>query len=194
MLDADLDLLIPAPPPDPLLKPRWGTVTGTSPLMVRRDGEANPVKATSGVYGLAVNDRVWTVLTGKQLIAVVRAGGDPQPAPYVPPTDTGWLTVYTEAGYTANALAVRRVGDQVFWRGRISSTNFASIGNKLVVVGLDAQFRPTSYAFTRMLIDITTGSARAAFEVGTDGNCTVRVAVAGTGTPEAFINLSYWRD
>lgn len=191
MLDADLDLLIPTPPPEPLLKPRWATVTSVSPLRVRRDGEANPVRVTSGVYGLAVNDRVWTVLTGGRLIVVLRAGGDPQPAPTA---DTGWLTVYTETGYTATALAVRRIGDQVHWRGRIASTNFTSTGNKVVAVGLDAQFRPASYAFTRKVIDLTTGSARGTFDVGTDGNCTVRVLTAGTGTPEAFINLSYWRD
>ena len=108
-----------------------------------------------------------------------------------------WTAVSVASGYSATSLAVKRVGDQVFWRGRIMSASFNSTGSKVVVADgvLPSQFRPSSYAFSRRRIDLSgTPTGSATFDVGADGECTVRVLVAPTGTPEAFINLDYWVD
>lgn len=108
-----------------------------------------------------------------------------------------WTAVSVASGYSATSLAVKRVGDQVFWRGRIESANFASTGSKVVVADgvLPSQFRPSSFAFSRRRIDLSgTPTGSATFDVGADGECTVRVLVAPTGAPEAFINLDYWVD
>lgn len=72
----NLDLLIPAPL-TPVVANRWATVTSTSPLAVRIDGEADPLPVVpiDLVGGLAVNQRVRCAFDGGQVYVVGRLGG-----------------------------------------------------------------------------------------------------------------------
>ena len=116
-----LDGLIPTPDPEPLIKPRWGTVTQASPLRVQLDGDtaALPITPTTVVSGLVVGSRVWCVLTGKQLVIVgsVAVLG-------VPP---GTIQIFAGSG---NNLPSGWLG---CWGGGYSPTTyprlFAAIGN-----------------------------------------------------------------
>lgn len=77
---SDLDVLL-TPPAQPVagLVTRWGTVTATGPLRVKLDGDdtALPVTPASLVADLKVNDRVWCVLSGRQLTVAGVYGGQP---------------------------------------------------------------------------------------------------------------------
>jgi len=55
---------------------RWGTITGTSPLRVRLDGDTNELPTTPDtlIDGLEVNDRVRCEISGRVII-IGRAGG-----------------------------------------------------------------------------------------------------------------------
>lgn len=87
MKASDLDILIPKPAPEALLKPRWGVVTQASPLRVKLDGDDThlPVTPASLVADLTVDDRVWTILNGRQLVVLGVWGGIPFPDPPVIP-------------------------------------------------------------------------------------------------------------
>ena len=49
---------------------RWATVTGAGPLVIRFDGEDDPVEATPDtlVSGLQVGDRVRVEITNRRLV------------------------------------------------------------------------------------------------------------------------------
>lgn len=83
MKASDLEALIPAPVPEHDVKPRWGTITALSPLRVKLDGDdvQLPVTPAPLVYGLAVNDRVWCVLVGRQVVVAGAYGGKTIPTP-----------------------------------------------------------------------------------------------------------------
>lgn len=55
----------------------WATVTGTSPLRIRRDGEATPLPITPDTLksGLVVSDRVYCKRTGQAVVIIGRSGG-----------------------------------------------------------------------------------------------------------------------
>ena len=80
---SDLDVLIPARPPEVQLKPRWGTITALSPLRVKLDGDdtAVPVTPASLAPNLELGARVWTMLAGRQIIILGVWGGVPFPVP-----------------------------------------------------------------------------------------------------------------
>lgn len=66
----------PAPTRPPADRPRhrWATVTGTAPLRVRLDGEPTelPTAPWGLLAGLTTGDRVWTQITGRQVVALVK--------------------------------------------------------------------------------------------------------------------------
>lgn len=68
------DVLIPTPPPDPPVRPRWAIVTGTAPLRVRLTGDTNPLPLTPVdlAGGHQVGDRVFCLIAGRQLIIIGR--------------------------------------------------------------------------------------------------------------------------
>lgn len=68
MLNAFDELLI-KPTPKPMDTYRFGTVTSTTPLLVRLDGDDDPLAASPVALASVVTaDRVWVQLHGKQLI------------------------------------------------------------------------------------------------------------------------------
>ena len=105
-----------------------------------------------------------------------------------------WASLATASGYTSNGLQVKRSGSTVSFRGSVLSTNFASTGTKTVIAagGIDALCRPLSYRHARQPITIIGGTAPVGYcDVGTDGAMNIQIVTAGSGTPEAFINLKY---
>lgn len=72
-----LAALISAEQPSPAWKLHDGTITGTSPLMVRLDGDTTPIQPTKAPLagGLTISDRVCCLLADKQLLILGRYGG-----------------------------------------------------------------------------------------------------------------------
>lgn len=57
------------PPPPPMDTYRFATVTSTSPLRIRLDGDDDPVASTPVTLAVvSISDRVWVQLHAKQLI------------------------------------------------------------------------------------------------------------------------------
>lgn len=70
---------------DQLPTTAWGTVTATSPLTVRLDGDTTPLSPLSLVANLSQGDRVQVMLQQRRAIVYGRAGGDiPPPQPEKP--------------------------------------------------------------------------------------------------------------
>lgn len=67
----NLELLIPKSKP---INDRWAwaTVTNTSPLEIRFDGEIDPLPITPDtlVAGLALADRVWVQISGRRVVVL----------------------------------------------------------------------------------------------------------------------------
>lgn len=72
-----LAALINAEQPPPAWKLHDGTITSTTPLMVRLDGDTTPTQPTKAplVGGLTTSDRVCCLLADKQLLILGRYGG-----------------------------------------------------------------------------------------------------------------------
>ena len=88
---SDLDILLPVTPPKPDLSGHWGFVTASAPLRVRLDGDASelPLTPVTLVSDLSVGDRVWCVLTGRQLVVQGRANVVPVARASMVKTSTG---------------------------------------------------------------------------------------------------------
>ncbi len=58
----------------------WAVVTSVTPLMIRYDGQAEPIAGTPDrlATGLAVGDRVWCQRIYRRDIILGRAGGEPR--------------------------------------------------------------------------------------------------------------------
>jgi hypothetical protein len=98
---SDLDILLPTRNPEPLVKPRWGTVTQTSPLRVRLDGDTTPLPLTPDSLErfLMPGERVRCEFTGKKLTVTGRLDGQAD-NPYLIPNNgfesgdlSGWDAV-----------------------------------------------------------------------------------------------------
>lgn len=79
---SDLDVLLPpAQQPVSGLVTRWAVVTQASPLRVKLDGDdtALPITPATLADALKVGDRVWCVLSGRQLTVAGVYGGQPTP-------------------------------------------------------------------------------------------------------------------
>lgn len=88
----NLDLLIPERPPE-TDRYVWATVTSTSPLAIRFDGEATPlgIVPNSLVKRLAIGNRVWCQVHGRRVVILGVAGGEPDSTPE--PQPEGWETI-----------------------------------------------------------------------------------------------------
>lgn len=142
---ADLDLLIPQKPEEPLLRPLWATVTQASPLRIRFDGEASAlaVPVVDLVGGLVLNDRVWVVLSAGQVYVVGRNGGRALPTP----------TTVTETG--SGSTGSLRVGNTLTQRGVValatsgSATASATVTFPIAFTGApNVQLTGTGNGFT----------------------------------------------
>lgn len=72
-MNDELDFLLegPAPPRDSF---RWATVTGTSPLRIRFDGDSSPTAATpTTLTPVSIGDRVWVQHHARSIIIIGRA-------------------------------------------------------------------------------------------------------------------------
>lgn len=136
--------------------------------------KANPfvswrADATDGLQlEYTTNGTTWRVIADKE---------------YYDAQDTGWVGVTPAAGYTATvALQVRRIGQVVYWRGRINKTsgNFTAGVAEVVVAagGVPANCRPTSFNHTVQIATNGSGAATAAVTVGTDGTMQINAGVA----------------
>lgn len=74
----NLDLLIPQKQPE-LDQYLWATVTATSPLTIRLDGETEPLEAApdSLLKRVTVGQRVWCQFHGRRIVILGAAGGEP---------------------------------------------------------------------------------------------------------------------
>lgn len=119
----DLNVLLPAPPARPALSALWGFVTGVDPLRVRLDGDAAalPVTPVALVAGLQVGDRVWCMLSGRQLVVLGRS---------TVPAAPGWITAgFTAAsGWTVNMAKYRLAGPLVELRVSVTPTSTKTPG------------------------------------------------------------------
>lgn len=130
----DLDILLPGPT-EPADTWRWATVTATSPLRVRLDGDTAALSVTPDalVTGLVVGARVWCQIVGRRVVVHGPAG------------DTGWLPLPTEAGFETKAGVVRyrRIGNLVRLGGLIGpTTGTLAASTTYTVATLPAGFRP----------------------------------------------------
>ena len=143
----NLDLLIPQKhvEKDAYL---WATVTATSPLRIRLDGETEPLDFTPDalIRETTVGARVWCQMHGRRLIVIGSAGGPPAPPT---PNNTGWITPTCENGWAAQTGlgvtpgAYRRLNGAVHFRGNIKG---GTVGSTMFT--LPAEFRPaTNLAF-----------------------------------------------
>lgn len=72
-MNDELDFLLPEPAP-PRDTFRWATVTGTSPLRIRFDGDTAPTAATpTTLTPVSVGDRVWVQHHARSIIIIGRA-------------------------------------------------------------------------------------------------------------------------
>lgn len=92
----NLDMLIPRKASVPDIAPRWATVTGTSPMTVRFDGESLSVPAVSIEGNLSIGNRVWTILANSQVVIVGKYGGTTVDL-------SAYATIASLAGYATDA-------------------------------------------------------------------------------------------
>lgn len=130
----------------------WATVTATSPLRIRLDGDSTalPITPDSIVapLALAVGDRVRVEISRRRVIVHGRAGS----------IDTGWVdltsmvTLNTNLAFAEGGLWVRRVGEQVFYdlrridttaSGNFTITVTGNITNYTLLSGIPTEFCPT---------------------------------------------------
>lgn len=127
----------------------WGTVTQSSPLRVRLDGEAEPIPFTPATVqkNIPVGARVLCVKQNLRVIILAVASGD-----------TGWvdLSSYVSTGitYVADAddslkgIRAKRVGQEVtlslgnFQVDSLSVPAHGNISNRRILDPIPVQFRP----------------------------------------------------
>lgn len=87
-------------PPKPSSDFRWATVVNTDPLVIRMDGESQPVGATpsSLVGALEPGNRVWVQSYGRALIVIGTSAYTP---PEPPPPEPVWQSVTLLNGWIA---------------------------------------------------------------------------------------------
>lgn len=110
---------------------------------------------------------------------------DPIPSKsYFDAQDTGWTTIPPATGYIANtAFQVRRIGQVVYWRGRVTKAggNFAAGTLETIATGVPSQFLAASYAhMIASVVSGTSSSASAYLQIDTGGNVQLRAQAAGT--------------
>lgn len=92
MKSADLEQLLPSPPPDDQnrLQASWCTVTAVDPVRVRLDGDSEPIPYTpTNLAGLLqIGQRVWCLRAGYTLVLVGTYGPD-EIAPNPPSAPVG---------------------------------------------------------------------------------------------------------
>lgn len=108
---------------------------------------------------------------------------------------SAWTSVapWLASGYTSNGLQVRKLGDMVWWRGRLgTTTNWGSTANatNTVATGIPAEYCPAvemGWLNTAVL-----NSAGLVFQVRitSTGTMTVRSSLA-TRTEDIFANWCY---
>ena len=111
-MNDELDFLLerPAAPRDTF---RWATVTGTSPLRIRFDGDTAPTAATpTSIAGpVGVGDRVWVQHHARSIIILGRRDRGQQPyavatGEIIIPVAGGWHPVSFPAGRFTKAPIV----------------------------------------------------------------------------------------
>ena len=144
MKASDLELLLPDPAPEPLLVPRWGTVTQNGPLRIRLDGDtaALPVDPSSLVSGLEVGDRVFCLLAGRQLVVAGANGFGGDPAGVVKEfagsvAPEGWLLCQGQAVSRTTYARLFAVIGQIYGGGDGSTTFNLPDRRGRVAVGVD---------------------------------------------------------
>lgn len=183
----DLNVLLPAPPARPALSALWGFVTGVDPLRVRLDGDAAalPVTPVALVAGLQVGDRVWCMLSGRQLIVLGRAGAA---APVVP---SGWVTAgFTiGAGWSASVAQYRLSGALVEVRLMLSPSTTKTFGSDGNIADETAATLPAAiWPATTFGVAGEHGYGPSSWRLETDGDV-VLVGGVPTGTITSSHNV-----